>query len=214
MRATPWTTVLEHKHEPERGDHRTARRRRLGLGPQGTPGRSRRAQRAQRALPDTGGVRAQGTPLPAHDAPAEHVRVPPKGPLGPPAPRGPRVEPRGARAGHSRALRVAQAVPGDEAHRAKMDDVHAGHALQGLIDPTVSWGTLGAPRDCGVSLAKDAPSLGFLPPPSPRRHPWITPANRGEQRVDTEQNKLQRARAARVLQGCNCSSESPTTKML
>ena len=96
----------------------------------------------------------------------------------------------------------------------KMGDVHAGHALQGLMGPTVSWGTLGAPRDCGASLAKDAPSLGFLPPPSPRRHPWITPANRGEQRVDTEQNKLQRARAARVLQGCNCSSESPTTKML
>ena len=144
VRATPWTTVLEHKHEPERGDHRTARRRRLGLGPQGTPGRSRRAQRAQRALPDTGGVRAQGTPLPAHDAPAEHVRVPPQGPLGPPAPRGPRVEPRGARAGHNRALRVAQAVPGGEANRAKMGDVHAGHALQGLMDPTVPWGTLGA----------------------------------------------------------------------
>ena len=24
-----------------------------------------------------------------------------------------------------------------------MEDVHAGHALQGLMDPTVSWGTLG-----------------------------------------------------------------------
>ena len=79
-----------------------------------------------------------------HDAPAEHVRVPHQGPLGPPAPRGPRVEPRGARAGHNRALRVAQAVPGGEAHRVKMGDVHAGHALQGLMDPTVSWGTLGA----------------------------------------------------------------------
>jgi hypothetical protein len=82
--------------------------------------------------------------LPAHDATAEHVRVPPKGPLGPPAPRGPRVEPRGACAGHNRALRVAQAVPGGEAHRAKMGDVHAEHALQGLMDPTVSWGRLGA----------------------------------------------------------------------
>jgi hypothetical protein len=81
--------------------------------------------------------------LPAHDATAEHVRVPPKGPLGPPAPRGPRVEPRGACAGHNRALRVAQAVPGGEAHRAKMGDVHAEHALQGLMDPTVSWGRLG-----------------------------------------------------------------------
>ena len=35
-------------------------------------------------------------------------------------------------------LRVAQAVAGGEAHRAKMGDVHAGHALQGLMDPTVS----------------------------------------------------------------------------
>jgi hypothetical protein len=26
----------------------------------------------------------------------------------------------------------------------KMGDVHAGHALQGLMGPTVSWGTLGA----------------------------------------------------------------------
>ena len=40
--------------------------------------------------------------------------------------------------------RVAQAVSGGEAHRAKMGDVPAGHALQGLMDPTVSWGTLGA----------------------------------------------------------------------
>jgi hypothetical protein len=73
------------------------------------------------------------------------VRVPPQGPLGPPAPRGPRVETRGARAGHNRALGwLAQAVPGGEANRAKMGDVHAGHALQGLMDPTVSWGTLGA----------------------------------------------------------------------
>ena len=94
----------------------------------------------------------KGHPLPAHDAPAEHVRVLPQGPLGPPAPRGPRVEPGGARAGHNRALRVAQAVPGGEAHRAKMGDVHAGHALQGLTDPTVSWGTLGA----HVAAAKGA----------------------------------------------------------
>ena len=39
---------------------------------------------------------------------------------------------------------MAQAVPGGEANRAKMGDVYAGHALQGLMDPTVSWGTLGA----------------------------------------------------------------------
>ena len=46
-------------------------------------------------------------PLPADDVPAEHTRVTPRGLLGPPAPRGPRVEPRGARAGHNRALRGA-----------------------------------------------------------------------------------------------------------
>jgi hypothetical protein len=34
----------------------------------------------------------------------------------------------------------------------KMGDVHAGHALQGLMDPTVSWGTLGA----HVAAAKGA----------------------------------------------------------
>ena len=39
---------------------------------------------------------------------------------------------------------MAQAVPGGEANRAKMGDVYAGHPLQGLMDPTVSWGTLGA----------------------------------------------------------------------
>ena len=95
------------------------------------------APRRQRTTPPahTPGTRAgrgheRAPPaLPAHDAPAEHVRVPPQGPLEPPAPRGPRVEPRGARAGHNRALRVAQAVPGSEAHRVKMGDVHAGHAL-------------------------------------------------------------------------------------
>ena len=41
------------------------------------------------------------------------------------------------------ALRVAQAVPGGEAHRTKMSDVHAGHAPEGLLDPTDPWGTLG-----------------------------------------------------------------------
>ena len=66
------------------------------------------------------------------------------GPLGPPAPRGPHVEPRGARAGHNRALRGAQAVLGGEAHRTKMGAVHAGHAPEGRIDPTDSWGALGA----------------------------------------------------------------------
>ena len=42
------------------------------------------------------------------------------------------------------ALRVAQAVPGGEAHRTKMSDVHAGHAPEGLLDHTDSWGTLSA----------------------------------------------------------------------
>ena len=60
-----------------------------------------------------------------------------------------RLAPRGACAGHNRALRVAQAVPGGEAHQAKMGDVHAEHALQGLMDPTVSWGRLRAGSACG-----------------------------------------------------------------
>ena len=34
--------------------------------------------------------------------------------------------------------------PSGEAHRTKMGDMHAGHAAEGLIDPTDSWGTLGA----------------------------------------------------------------------
>ena len=38
---------------------------------------------------------------------------------------------------------MAQAVPGGEAHRTKMSDVHAGHAPEGLLDPTDPWGTLG-----------------------------------------------------------------------
>ena len=45
--------------------------------------------------------------LPRDDAAAEHVRVAPQGPLESPAPRGPRVEPRGARVGRNRARRVA-----------------------------------------------------------------------------------------------------------
>eukprot|EP00964_Phaeocystis_antarctica_P109744 scaffold74171_cov69-Phaeocystis_antarctica.AAC.3 len=59
------------------------------------------------------GPRGALYPLPTDDAAAEHVRVLPQGPLRPPAPRGPRVEPRGARAGHNRARRVAQAVPSE-----------------------------------------------------------------------------------------------------
>ena len=82
--------------------------------------------------------------LPTDDVPSEHVRVTPQGPLGPPAPRGPRVEPRGARAGHNRALRVAQAVPGGEAHRTKMSDARAERAPGALTGPTDPWGTLGA----------------------------------------------------------------------
>ena len=63
-------------------------------------------------------IESRGTSalLPRDDAAAEHVRVAPQGPLESPAPRGPRVEPRGARAGHNRARRVAQAVPSREAH--------------------------------------------------------------------------------------------------
>ena len=46
------------------------------------------------------------------------------------------IEPRGARAGQNRARRVARAVPRGEAHRTKMGDVHAEHAMEALIDPT------------------------------------------------------------------------------
>ena len=82
--------------------------------------------------------------FPRDDAGAEHVRALPQGPLGPPAPRGPRVEPRWARAGQNRARRVARAVPGGEAHRTKMSDVHAECAPEAPMDPTDPWGTLGA----------------------------------------------------------------------
>ena len=82
--------------------------------------------------------------LSTDDARAEHTWAISQGPLGPPAPRGPRVEPRGARAGRNRARRVAQAVPGGEAHRTKMGDVHAEHAPEALMDPTDPGGTLGA----------------------------------------------------------------------
>ena len=82
-------------------------------------------------------------PLPRDDAAAEHVRVLPQGPLGPPAPRGPRVELRGARAGRNRARKVARAVPGGEAHRTKMSYVHAERAPEALMDPADPWGTLG-----------------------------------------------------------------------
>jgi hypothetical protein len=63
--------------------------------------------------------------FPGHDAQAEHVRVLFQGPLGPPAPLGSRVEPRGGRAEQNRAPRGAQAVPGGEALFTKMGDVHA-----------------------------------------------------------------------------------------
>ena len=68
----------------------------------------------------------------------------PQGPLRPPAPRGSRVEPRGARAEQKRAPRAAQAVPGGEALSTKMGDVHADHAPEGLVNPAVAWGMLGA----------------------------------------------------------------------
>ena len=60
------------------------------------------------------------------------MRVLPKGPLGPPAPRGLRVEPRGGRAEQNGAPRAAQAVPGGEALWTKMGDVYAEHAPEGL----------------------------------------------------------------------------------
>ena len=74
--------------------------------------------------------------LPRDDARAEHVWVAPQGPLGSPAPRGPHVEPRGARAGRNMAHRAAQADPGGEAHRRKMNDVHAERAPEAFMDPT------------------------------------------------------------------------------
>ena len=40
--------------------------------------------------------------------------------------------------------RAAQAVPGGEALSTKMGDAHAEHAPEGLVDPAVAWGTLGA----------------------------------------------------------------------
>ena len=79
-----------------------------------------------------------------HDAQAEHVRALPQGPLGPAAPRGSRVEPRGGRAERNRAPKAAQAVPGGEALSTKMGDARAEHAPEGLVNPAVAWGTLGA----------------------------------------------------------------------
>ena len=84
------------------------------------------------------------SPSRGRDAQAEHVRVLPQGPLGPAAPRGSRVGPRGARAEQKRAPRAAQAVPGREALSTKMGDARAEHAPEGLADPAVAWGTLGA----------------------------------------------------------------------
>ena len=90
--------------------------------------------------------------LSTDDVPAEHMRELPQGPLGPPAPRGPRVEPRGARAGRNRARKAARAVPGGEAHRTKMIDVHAERTPKALTDPTDPWNTLGV----HVATAKGA----------------------------------------------------------
>ena len=122
-------------------------------------------------------------PLPTDDATAERVRVAPQGPLGSPAPRGPRVEPRGARAGHNRALRGAQAVPGGEAHRTKMGGAHAGHAPEGLIEPTDSWGPLGAhvvaakgargARVGGGVTVRTLPTSSSLLPCSPAGARWV-----------------------------------------
>ena len=82
------------------------------------------------------GQEGQEALLPRDDAAVEHVWVAPQGPLESPAPRGPRVEPCGARAGQNRARRVARAVPGSEAHRTKMGDVHAEQAPEAPMDPT------------------------------------------------------------------------------
>ena len=38
---------------------------------------------------------------------------------------------------------MAQADPGGEALSTKMGDARAEHAPEGLVDPTVAWGTLG-----------------------------------------------------------------------
>eukprot|EP00964_Phaeocystis_antarctica_P052161 scaffold30514_cov62-Phaeocystis_antarctica.AAC.1 len=73
---------------------------------------------------------------PCGDAAAGHVRVLPQCPLGPPARRGPHVEPRGARAGRNMARRATQADPGGEAHRRKMNNVHAERAPEAFMDPT------------------------------------------------------------------------------
>ena len=39
---------------------------------------------------------------------------------------------------------MARAVPGGEAHRKKMGDVHAERVPEAPMDPTDPWGTLGA----------------------------------------------------------------------
>ena len=44
----------------------------------------------------------------------------------------------------SKKARAAQAVPGGEALSTKMGDARAEHAPEGLADPAVAWGTLGA----------------------------------------------------------------------
>jgi hypothetical protein len=41
-----------------------------------------------------------------------------------------------------------------------MEDVHAGHALQALMDPTVSWGTLGT-HLAAAKGARGARAEGF-----------------------------------------------------
>ena len=43
-----------------------------------------------------------------------------------------------------RAPKAAQAVPGGEALSTKMGNVHADHSPEGLVNPAVAWGTLGA----------------------------------------------------------------------
>ena len=93
--------------------------------------------------------------LPRDDARAEHVWVAPQGPLGSPAPRGPHVEP--PLVGPVRDIIGLLGwrrlfLPGGEAHRTKMSDVHAERAPGAVMDPTDQWGTL----DAHVVTAKGA----------------------------------------------------------
>ena len=69
----------------------------------GAPGRERVLLGCSKGeINGEGRLRSRERSFPGHDAQAEHVRVLPLGPLRPPAARGSRVEPRGARAGRKK----------------------------------------------------------------------------------------------------------------